>query len=250
MHKESKQPVWTEDFYDLLGIARTASLTEIHAAYTQAKNAYSKDSAATYSLFSSEENGQMLAQLETAYMTLSNIDKKREYDRWLYGQSQNAGSQPQTRTTPAATGPTDIPSFFQKVTHDRHLNVAQPPPVVETKMEAEPTPVDSPSGLMPESHSVAPEPPQAGPTPAVFTEYNGAALRSIREKLGLNSEDVCRITKIPMKFLRAIEDSNPTALPARVYLQGFIKILAKLYQLDSQKTLESYLKSVESLPKP
>lgn len=72
-----------ETYYDILKVPRRASVSEIVAAYHLAKNAFSKDSMATYSLFSADEAQKMLQKLEEAYVTLSNFEKRADYDRRL-----------------------------------------------------------------------------------------------------------------------------------------------------------------------
>jgi cytoskeletal protein RodZ len=75
----------------------------------------------------------------------------------------------------------------------------------------------------------------------------GTRLREIREKRTLSLDDVSRITKIPTKFLRAIEEDDLKRMPARVYLQGFVKNLATLYRLNPKDTVKSYLEHIDAL---
>jgi hypothetical protein len=241
-------PEWEEDYYRLLGIGRGATLSEVAAAYHQSKNAYSKDSPATYSLFTPEENGATLAKLEKAYLTLSNIDKKREYDRWLDREAQNLD----TPFSPKSNTPTDMPSFFQNLSGGKSPDTEQPTP---SSPASDSAPAAVPHVAAAAKNTVAGA-ATAADSDLVTTEsdvtgvggMNGPALKHVREKLGLTTEDVCRITKIPSRFLKAIEGTNPDDLPARVYLQGFIKNLAKLYHLDPKVTVESYLTSVPATP--
>lgn len=267
---------WDEDYYRLLGVSRGATLSEIASAYHQAKNAYSKDSPATYSLFTPEENQAMLAKLEKAYLTLSNIDKKRDYDRWLDTEFQGGESSPRSESptansmsnpptyasafgSPTSTPnygsqATDMPTFYQNAVRPAEM-AAQ---YQNTHQTTRPTSVHAASAAPMAGHSApatahgahantsssthTPEEPAAEVLEA--GQMSGPHLKQIREKLGLTADDVCRITKIPSKFLKAIEGSRPEDLPARVYLQGFIKNLAKLYHLDPKHTVDAYLQSV------
>lgn len=260
----SNHPQWDEDFYRLLGVARSANLSEIATAYHQAKSAYSKDSPATYSLFTPEENQATLAKLEKAYLTLSNIDKKRDYDRWLDNESQIPGGNERSNIAPSRNEsvphpfagqpfngqPTDMPTFFQNAMrpdaespgrvptqsmHHQSMHTAALSPVTDT------APTSS------ADTTAAPE--AAAPTMGSGL-MDGTQLKQIREKLGLTADDVCRITKIPSRFLKAIESAKVADLPARVYLQGFVKNLAKLYHLDPKTTVEAYLQTVTPPPPP
>ena len=74
---------------------------------------------------------------------------------------------------------------------------------------------------------------------------NGDTLREQRENHSWSVEDVSRITKIPNRYLKALEAQDPPKLPARVYIQGFVKNLATLYKLDPVITAKLYLKSLD-----
>lgn len=241
-----------EDFYTLLRIERNATIAEIVNAYHQAKNAFSKDSAAIYSLFSTEESQAMLAKLEQAYMTLSNIDRKREYDRKL----GSPGQVDMHRGEPAVQ-----PNLGLVRQNEARQNPLNPP--------TRPMDFDRPQSNIPASWR---EPAVTPPTPYAFrsenrpsnptttltgnpleigneTVINGAFLRSAREHQGLGMEDVARITKIPLRYLKAMESDDKPAFPSRVYLQGFLKNLGSLYRLNSQLLATKYLSQLDDTKK-
>ena len=178
-----------ENYYTILRVSPGAPVSEIVSAYHTAKSAFSKESMATYSLMSTEENESVLARLEEAYLTLSNTDKRRAYDRSLEDPDGKLKNVP-------------APAFVDET----------PPPTDQTAADGDPR-----------------------------LPLNGGVLKSYREHKGLSLEDVARITKIPMSFLKAIESDNFTKFPARVYVQGFVKNLASLYKLDTNKTSQAYL---------
>ncbi|NBX75556.1 MAG: hypothetical protein EBQ92_03315 [Proteobacteria bacterium] len=80
--------------------------------------------------------------------------------------------------------------------------------------------------------------PAKAPEPALVT---GQSLRQTREKLNLSREEIFRITRIPIRYLQAIEDEIVKDMPARVYLQGFVKNLAQVYKLNPQETARLFL---------
>ncbi len=77
----------------------------------------------------------------------------------------------------------------------------------------------------------------------------GDFLRETRIKQGLNLEDIAEGTRISPKNLRAIEESNFTALPAEVFTRGFYAIYAKCLALDSEEILEKYERERKTLPR-
>lgn len=211
-----------DTYYEVLKVDRKATISEIVAAYHSAKNAFSKDSVATYSLFSSDEIKGVLDRLEEAYLTLSNLDKKREYDLWLSDRSET----------------TSLPPMMTE--RDRKQNAQN--------IFA---PVTEPAAA--QSFTPPPAPPVQDGTPinlATGEEISGVRMREIREKRGLSVDDVARITKIPTKFIRALETDDFKHLPARVYLQGFLKNMATLYKIDPKIALKNYFDYVDRLQAP
>ena len=191
-------------YYDLLKVDRASNIAEIVAAYHCAKNAFSRDSLATYSLFSAEEIQIELGRLEEAYLTLSNSDKKRDYDRLL------ALKGPQTGSADETPQPQQAAEF---AVEDRNQKTEE--------------------AILPHAEPIT-----------ATTDITGRFLRDVRTRRGLSLDDVSRITKIPTKFLKSIEDEDIARLPARVYVQGFIKNIATLYKLDPPSTAVAYLSSI------
>ncbi len=192
-----------ETFYDVLKVDKKASVAQIVSAYHAAKNAFSKDSVATYSLFSAEEAQAELAKLEEAYVTLTNQKKRFDYDKQL-GESADL-----TNATPVS-----VSIDASEVSEEAVL------------------------------HAPAANASDLSPTPA---EITGITLREIRERRGLSLEDTARITKIPSKFIVALEQDNVEKMPARVYIQGFVKNLATLYKLDPVATAKTYTAYLDRL---
>jgi len=184
-----------ETYYEILKIEPNASVSEIVAAYHVARNAFSKDSMATYSLLNQEDIQNILRRLDEAYQNLSDIDRRRSYDQKLSqtGSIENA-------------------------------------PVKEMTEIVKPLPPPSPVW-------------------DTTTPLSGRLLCEIREKRALSLEDVARITRIPIKFLKAIEAEKSSELPARVFLQGFVKNLAVVYKLPSQVAMKSYLENLDGSKK-
>jgi curved DNA-binding protein CbpA len=242
-----------ETFYDILKIDTRATISEIVAAYHSARNAFSKDSVATYSLFSTEETGAILDRLEQAYLTLSNVDKKREYDRQLQQKLKSeeslimAAEQESQSAQPPDPAVAAAESVFAT---DLGEDLLGAPRVNDSKVLHTDLPTEFPTEGS-AGTDAGPAPTEAA-APAVATEWtdgplSGQHLKEIREKRALSVDDVSRITKIPSKFIRAIESDDPRQLPARVYLQGFVKNLATLYRLDTKTAAKAYLQHVDSL---
>jgi flagellar biosynthesis protein FlhG len=74
------------------------------------------------------------------------------------------------------------------------------------------------------------------------TEFSGALLRKVREAYGVEVADISNLTKIGKAHLHAIEDEDFAALPAPVYVRGFVAELAKYLRLDPPQVQRTYLR--------
>lgn len=68
----------------------------------------------------------------------------------------------------------------------------------------------------------------------------GEILLSSRERAGLTLEYVSQETKIPRKMLECLETDNFEAVPAKVYVKGFLRSYADLLGLNADIILSKY----------
>ncbi|MGI5891508.1 MAG: helix-turn-helix domain-containing protein [Bacillota bacterium] len=68
----------------------------------------------------------------------------------------------------------------------------------------------------------------------------GSYLREVREKRSISQAMVEDATKIPMRYIQAIEDGDFSILPGRAYTIGFIRTYAKFLQVDSDELIDFY----------
>lgn len=249
----------SETYYELLQIEPDATPDEIRAAYLRAKAAFRRDSVALYSLMSEPETTELLREIEKAFQTLSNPEKRRDYDR-DFGAS--SGPLPGAGGTPLAS----------VVSIDRVPPMEDPdesdilvPPSTDFSLAPQRDAQSSPF-----HDDVAPsEPPAASATPAAHappmqaaqpqpagakkisselqaeieseTEWKGSLLRRIREARNVPLEELSDYTKIGKNYLIAIEDENFAKLPAAVFLRGFLTQIAKYLKLPPERVLAGYL---------
>jgi flagellar biosynthesis protein FlhG len=74
--------------------------------------------------------------------------------------------------------------------------------------------------------------------------WSGKHLRNIRQHLSLHLDEVAVETKVGKHNLKAIEEEDVQALPAPVYLKGFLRSYAKALGLDPQPVTEEYLAGI------
>ncbi|HKH22975.1 MAG TPA: helix-turn-helix domain-containing protein [Solirubrobacterales bacterium] len=78
-----------------------------------------------------------------------------------------------------------------------------------------------------------------------MAESVGQVLREARSSRGIELSDVERVTKIRVKFLRAMEEDDWDALPGPAYARGFLATYASFLDLDGDELVERYKRSVE-----
>lgn len=74
----------------------------------------------------------------------------------------------------------------------------------------------------------------------------GQKLRDAREAAGLDLSQVAAQTRIPERHLKAIEDGNFAALPARTYAVGFSRSYARMVGLDERDVAEEVREELAS----
>lgn len=79
-------------------------------------------------------------------------------------------------------------------------------------------------------------------TKAVKIDTLGDYLRQVREQLNLDIKTVSILTQIKPSYLEELETGNYPALPADVYLRGFLKSLATFYRIKEQLLIDQYEK--------
>lgn len=70
-----------ETYYDILDLPPNSTPQEVREAYLRLKATFNRDSLALYTLVSTEEREETLKKIEEAYYTLSNTERRRQYDQ-------------------------------------------------------------------------------------------------------------------------------------------------------------------------
>ncbi|MBX4188468.1 MAG: helix-turn-helix domain-containing protein, partial [Candidatus Doudnabacteria bacterium] len=86
-------------------------------------------------------------------------------------------------------------------------------------------------------------------TKEIHIDTLGAYLSQIREKLNFDIKTVSILTQIKPKYLESLEKSEWELLPSDVYVRGFIKSLAHVYNQDEKVLIEQYEKEFGFTPK-
>ena len=75
--------------------------------------------------------------------------------------------------------------------------------------------------------------------------WTGAALRRTRLARGLELEQITAITKVNPLYLGSIESERFEALPAAVYVRGFVSAYARCLGLDAARVARDYVERLQ-----
>jgi flagellar biosynthesis protein FlhG len=85
--------------------------------------------------------------------------------------------------------------------------------------------------------------------------FDGARLRRWRIARGIELDRVAATTKVSVTYLRSLEDERFDALPATVYVRGFLSAYSRAVGLDPERVIPHYMERVlaarpEKPPRP
>ena len=75
--------------------------------------------------------------------------------------------------------------------------------------------------------------------PATELAWSGQRLRQAREALGLSQLDVAQRLHLNVNLIQALEDNNKEALPAQIYLVGYLRSYARLLNLPADRIIDA-----------
>jgi DnaJ-class molecular chaperone len=204
------------NYYEILKIPINSSYFEIKKAYKDALSLYDEDSVITYSLFSRDERDEILKKIEDAFSTLIHENKRAAYDQMLV----DSGQIKALISSREKQYQFSIRSSDRTMVDENHLHSR-----VKEKIDAEDV-----QNLLNE----------------IFSKglLSGNDLKKFREAVGVDIREIHSLTKISISVLNAIEENRFERLPPVTYLKNFLKSYAKILQLDPQKVVDGYLKTI------
>ncbi|PIP96758.1 MAG: hypothetical protein COW00_17050 [Bdellovibrio sp. CG12_big_fil_rev_8_21_14_0_65_39_13] len=217
----------SRNYYEVLEVGIEANQDEIYRGYLRAKNAYSQDSLALYSLMTKEECQQILDLIEEAYSILSDPNKRRQYDEV---RGFNKGM---PRVMRAAS-----PGLTSADNSDHHLNQAQ-----DSTGEHSMAKIVAKKRFGLDYNENTDFEREIEST----TEFTGEFLKKIREYKNVEVDRLADMTKISKSYIRYIEAEDLDRLPAEAYVRGFVYQVAKCLKLNPDMVATSYLYRMKKL---
>ena len=195
------------NFYEILELNTNSAQHEITTAYERAKNTYSGENPAIYTIFSDQEARELLSMIEEAYSILGNKTLRNIYDQRLLGQSK--------------INPEDL-------TYDSILNAS--------RLIFKDSKIDTKKISFVRNEVLEQE-------IADCAEWTGEMIRKVREYKNITLERISEIIKVNSYYIKAIEAMTPNNLPAPVFVRGYVLQMAKELGLNSKNVADSYMKN-------
>lgn len=191
--------------YEILEISPNALPKEIQTAYQKKLEIYSDNSFAAIGLMSKEEKEKERDLLEQNYKLLINSQSRQKYDEELI--SRNLLKEEERI------------SDYREIQYQSRL-IIQEAPDQPSENQKEPNEINEISEV---------------------SYYDGPSLRKIRQAKKISVEEIVSETNIRSWYIQSIEEEKFDALPARIYLKGFLKQIALYLKLQPEKVLRDYL---------
>lgn len=208
-----------KNYYEVLEVPTDASTDDLHKGYIRAKNAYSQDSLALYSLMTKDECDHIIELIDEAYSILSDPSKRRMYDEArginqdlnyqnvAPGRNQDPDAQHNLRGAPKTTQPNNMSKIVAKKRFDLTYSINQE---MEKRIES-------------------------------CTEFSGVFLQEVREYKDVDIPRMADMTKVSKTYIRHIEEEAFDKLPAPAYVRGFVYQYAKCLKLNPDLVANSYI---------
>lgn len=213
-----------KNYYEVLEVEPIANPQQIENAYIRARNSYSGDSVALYSLMTKDECDLILGQIEEAYSVLGFPEKRREYDR-LRGFNQNGMNTPRTEKIHVVSTVDERKDSIQYENFGSNLIEAKVSKITAQKK----------FGLEYEENA------DMDRKIRETTDFSGTLLKEIREYKNVAIDRMAEMTRISKTHLTALENDDIAKLPADVYVRGYVYQYAKVLKLNPDQVAQSYL---------
>jgi flagellar biosynthesis protein FlhG len=197
-----------QSYYEILEINEDATLQEVERAYLNAKETYSSNSSALYSMFSKEEALELHKLIEEAYNTLSNNSLRQAYDN------------------------ENINLSFDDDDNDDFLEIEEP--AVDHKKDEVKMVGGCIKGQFKEDSTIEDK-------ILSLDDCSGSFLQKIRTYKNIPLEDLSKFSKISKTSILAVENEDFESLPAKVFVRGFVSQIAKLLGLDHSTFTKEYM---------
>jgi curved DNA-binding protein CbpA len=242
------------NYYEILEITPDAVATEIHKAYQRARQTYSQDNPALYSMFSPEEARELLRLIDEAYAVLGNQATRKTYDESLGSRGHAAKGSSSSPVSAVPSISHSSPNLSVAGQNHEPARAAHTPPPLSSQGFAS----DSSSDYSVKRRELAQTtagPGQGRTSLSTYklddsfeseiqsaTEFDGGFLQRVRLYKNISIDKMSDSTRISRPYLMAVETNDYKSLPAAVFVRGFVVQVARHLGIDENKVASSYMK--------
>ena len=214
-----------KNYYEILEISPSANQDEIYNGYIKAKNAYSQDSLALYSIMTKSQCKEILKSIDEAYLIISDSEKRYEYDK-----VKGIGTPFFPSNTESSKSPFSLEEEESFRQSNKKVSTSKIAKMVSCKKFSLNYDKD----------------PQFEQEIEKTTEFNGEFLKKIREYRQVDINRMSDMTKISKTYINCLEKEDIKNLPALVYVRGFVYQYAKCLKLNPDLVATSYLNRIKN----
>ena len=222
-------------YYEILELNPTASGRDVHMAYMRAKETYSPDSPALYTMFTPEEARQLLKMIDEAFTVLSNQAKRQEYDLSLARKGHPAFA------NLLRAKPTVVRAVESGPRADHFANEA----AGLNKLRVQHT-GELPAGFARTRFSVYEVNSTFEAELKTIEECDGAYIQKIRQYRKVSLDQLSDATRISKNNLSALESNAYDSLPAPVFVRGFVLQVARTLGVPD-RIADAYMKHLRKI---
>lgn len=240
---------WEEStFYEILEVDPAASGREVHSAYVKAKESYSPESPALYTMFTPEEARELLKMVDEAFAVLSNQARRTEYDLALAKKGHPAFlGLLQKEPLRVAEAPRHTPKV-SPMTSSSTAAASKANPTIRGEEGAVlkssrpgPQSTELPEGFARSRFGVYEINNLLENELSTLEECDGSFIQKLRQYKKVNFDQLSDATRITKSYLAAIENNAFDALPAPVFVRGFLVQICRTLGIPD-RIADAYMK--------
>ena len=233
-----------EDFYQILDVPNTASLSEIRQAYEGKLEEAHLEAFAAYSLLPEEESEEKLLYFSHAYITLANPIARAKYDDELNQNNISAKKKSDLAEKYVKKSKESTTKVSKKNKSEKKDKVAKKEAQViagQTLKERQDYYLKLSAKNEHSADSIQ-EYYNTLKTGGSKITYNGAVLQQIRKMKSISISELAQITCIRGAYLKAIEEEDFSKFTSEIYLKGYLLCYAESMNLPTEKVLDDYIR--------
>lgn len=200
------------NYYEVLEVGTTATQHDIVVAYEKAKRTYSYENPALFNVFTEQEATALRSLIDEAFAVLGNQTFRNIYEKRVQAKTY----------TDHELSLAAIQKASENIYSSR-ISV-QESPTEKTAEEIYDTNSEFESEIKSQS------------------EWNGSFLQKVREYKKVSLDVLHEKTKVNPWYLKALENMDPSNLPAPVFVRGYVVQMAKSLGLNDKTVADSYMK--------